>query len=483
MSMNSKAVSGVLWTMIEKIGLYVIQLIISIVIARIIGPNNYGLIGMLAIFVALSNTLLDSGFANALIHKRDRTNVDYSTAFYFNVVVGIVLYLSLLLCSSLIADFYNEPQLRVISQVYFLSFLINSLSIVPIAKMTIEMKFKEQSIISIVVQLLTGCVGVLMALSGYGVWALVAQSLGGGMMRMIMLYVYSKWWPMLCFSLVSFKELFNYGSKLLCSSLINTVYNNLYAVVIGRRFSAIEVGNYDKSNQFASLPSTILTSVIMKVLFPLMSEVQDDDEELRNMYAKFIRIPLFFLYPVLVLLSVLSYPLVVLLLKDAWIDAVPILQVLCFVFVFDPLTQINLNILYVKGRTDLVLKLEFIKKPIGLLILFMTMPFGIIAMCFGRIVYSAIAYGINSYFCGSMIGLNIISQFRMWVPILCRAIVSGVVCWFVCCFIDRAILQIVFGGACGVITYILLAIITKDTSLKDLLNIINHKTRSKVSLF
>lgn len=481
MSMNSKAVSGVLWTMVERVGLYVIQLIISIVIARIIGPNNYGLIGMLAIFVALSNTLLDSGFANALIHKRDRTNVDYSTAFYFNIAVGVVLYLSLLLCSSLIADFYNEPQLTVISQVYFLSFLINSLSIVPMAKMTIEMKFKEQSIISIVAQLLTGCVGLLMALRGYGVWALVAQSLGGGMMRMIMFFVFSKWRPMLRFSLVSFKELFNYGSKLLCSSLINTAYNNLYAVVIGRRFSATEVGNYDKSNQFATLPSTILTSVIMKVLFPLMSEIQDDDVKMRNMYAKFIRIPLFFLYPVLILLSVLSYPLVDLLLKDAWLDAVPILQVLCFVFVFDPLTQINLNILYVKGRTDLVLKLEFIKKPIGVLILFMTMPFGIIAMCFGRIVYSAIAYGINSYFCGRMIGLNNTSQFRLWFPILCRAIVSGVVCWFVCCFIECAFFQIAFGGVCGVTTYVLLAMVTKDTSLKDLLNIINHKIKSKVT--
>lgn len=469
---NSRAVTGVLWTMLEKVGLYVIQLALSIIIARIIGPKEYGLVGMLTIFVALSNTLLDSGFANALIHKTNRTNVDYSTAFLFNVIVGMFLYVVLCFSVSFIVDFYNEPNLGIIAYVYFLSFIVNSLSIVPTAKMTVEMRFKEQSVISIVAQLMTGCIGVTMAFLGYGVWALVVQSLGGGVLRLIMLYGFSKWRPMLCFSVASFKELFGYGSKLLCSSLINTAYNNIYSVVIGKRFSATEVGNYEKAHQFAALPSTILTSVIMKVLFPLMSEVKDDNARLRDMYGKFIRVPLFALYPVLFLLSALALPLVTIVLKDAWLDAVPILQVLCFVFVFDPLTQINLNILYVKGRTDLVLKLEFIKKPIGLLILFATLPFGILPLCVGRVAYSAIAYLINSHYCGRMIGLSCLSQAKMWFPILCRSFVAAVICCLVTYFIDAQIWQIVVGGLSGVATYLFLAWAFKDTSFRDLLEIV-----------
>lgn len=275
-SLKQKAVSGVAWTSIERFTQQIIQFVIGIAIARILAPQDYGIIGMTAIFFAIATTFIDSGFGSALIQKKDRNEIDYSTCFYFNILVGLVIYAILWFASPSIADFYRTPILCDVTRVLGLTMLVNSLTISQTAKMTSEMKFKEMAIISIVTQLLTGIIGLYLAYSGWGVWALVFQQLSSSVVRLLLMELFLKWYPKWMFSKDSFRHMFSYGSKILCSGLINTIYDNLYTLVIGRAFSAKEVGYYNRGNQFAMLPSSTLLSIFMKVAFPLMAEVQDD---------------------------------------------------------------------------------------------------------------------------------------------------------------------------------------------------------------
>lgn len=471
-TLKQKAVSGVMWTSVERFAQQIIQFVIGLAIARILSPQDYGIIGMTAIFFAVATTFIDSGFGSALIQKKDRNETDYSTCFYFNVIVGVVLYAILWLASPIIAEFYRTPLLCDVTRVFGLTLLINSLCISQTAKMTAEMRFKETAIISVVTQLLTGIVGLFLAYSGWGVWALVFQQLSSCVARLLMIELFLKWYPQLVFSKASFKHMFSYGSKILCSGLINTIYDNLYTLVIGRAFSAKEVGYYNRGNQFSVLPTQTILSIFMKVAFPLMSEVQDDAEKLKLAYKKFLRVPLFVLYPILFGLMALAKPLVLVLLGEKWLPAVSLLQVLCIGSFFDPLTHINLNILYVKGRTDLVLRLELIKKPIAFILLFSMIPFGLWWLCFGRAIYGFIAYCFNCYYTGQFINFGFWKQMYYNVPILLKSGLMGALC-YACLFVfDKPLVQLIVGIVVGIASYFLIAITTKDETLNDVKQII-----------
>lgn len=474
-SLKRQAVSGVTWTSIERFSQQVIQFVIGIAIARVLAPSDYGVIGMTAVFFAVATTFVDSGFGSALIQKKDRDEVDYSTCFYFNVVVGVILYAVLWLASPAIADFYKTPILCDVTRVLGLTLLVNSLTISQTAKMTAEMMFKEMAVISIVTQLLTGAIGLYLAYAGWGVWSLVFQQLGSSVARLLSMELFLRWRPKLVFSVASFRHMFSYGSKILCSSLINTIYDNLYTLVIGRTFSAKDVGFYNRGNQFASLPTNTILSIFMKVAFPLMSQVQDDADKLRMAYMKFLRVPIFVLYPILFGLIALAEPLILVLLGDKWLPAVPLLQVLCIGSFFDPLTHINLNILYVKGRTDLVLRLELIKKPIAFLLLFSMIPFGLWWLCFGRAIYGLVAYCFNCYYTGKFINFGFWRQMYYNVPVILKSGLMGVLC-YACLFVfDQPSAQLLVGALVGVVSYFAIALITKDETLNDVRQIILRK--------
>ena len=471
-TLKQQAVSGVMWTSIERFTQQIIQFVIGLAIARILSPQDYGIIGMTAIFFAVATTFIDSGFGSALIQKKDRNETDYSTCFYFNVIVGVALYAILWLASPTIAEFYRTPILCEVTRILGLTMLVNSLSISQTAKMTAEMRFKEMAIISVVTQLVTGLVGLYLAYSGWGVWALVFQQLSSCVARLLMMEIFLKWYPRWAFSKASFMHMFSYGSKILCSSLINTIYNNLYTLVIGRAFSAKEVGYYNRGNQFAILPTQTILSIFMKVAFPLMSEVQDDVEKLKSAYKKFLRVPLFVLYPILFGLMALAKPLILVLLGEKWLPAVPLLQVLCIGSFFDPLTHINLNILYVKGRTDLVLRLELIKKPIAFILLFGMIPFGLWWLCFGRAIYGFIAYCFNCYYTGKFINFGFWKQMYYNVPVLLKSGLMGALCYGCLYVFDSPLIQLVVGIVVGIVSYFLMAIVTKDETLNDVKQII-----------
>lgn len=465
--MKSKAASGLAWTSFEKVGQEVIQFVIGIIIARILAPEDFGVVGMTAIFLALANTIVDSGFGSALIQKKDRTEADYSTCFYFNILVGLAIYGILWIAAPWIADFYRTPILTDVVRVLGIAFIINSLSISQTARMTAEMQFRQMSVITIVAQLVTGLVGLVLAMTGWGVWALVFQQIASGAVRLIGMEIALKWVPSLQFSRQSFRHLFGFGSKILCSSIINTVYNNLYTLVIGRAFLPSDVGYYTRANQTAALPTNSLTQVVMKVAYPMMAQVQDDVERLRNAYTKFLRAQLFVIFPVLLGIAALAEPLFLVLLGEKWLPAVPLLQVLCLGMLFDPLTVINLNILYVKGRTDLVLRLELIKKPIAFLILFLSLNFGLMWLCAGRALYCLIAYAFNCYYTGRFIGMGFWRQIVIILPVLVRGVVMGAVCYGLCLVISNPLAQVIVGVLAGGAVYLGMAYAAHDDTMAD----------------
>lgn len=474
-TLKSRAATGLVWTALEKFGQQLVQFVIGVVIARILSPEDFGVVGMTAIFLAVANTVVDSGFGAALIQKRDKTESDYSTCLYFNVAVGLALYAALWFAAPAIAGFYRTPILAGVLRALGLSFVVNALSISQTARMTAEMRFREMSAVTVVGQLVTGVFGLVLALEGWGVWALVAQQLAAGVARLVGMELCLRWVPRLEFSRESFRHLVGFGSKLLCSSLINTVYNNLYTLVIGRVFSAADVGHYNRANLFASLPSQTLLSVVMKVAYPLMSQVQDDTGKLRAAYSKFLQAPLFVLYPVLVFLAVLAEPLVLTLLGAKWLPAVPLLQALCLASLFDPLTHINLNILYVRGRTDLVLRLELLKKPIGFLILFGSIPLGLWWLCMGRALYSLVAFAFNCYYTGRFIGVGFWRQMSFAVPALLKSAAAAAVCLAASSPFDAPVARLVVGAAAGVVAYVGLAVLSRDAIFVEMVKFIKSK--------
>lgn len=469
---KQKAVSGMAWTGIERLATQAIQFIIGIIIARILMPSDYGIVGMLAIFMAIAQTFLDSGFASALIQKKDRTDVDYSTVFYFNIAVAILLYEVFYVSAPWIASFYKIPILNDVTRVTTLTLIISGLTIVQQAKLTIDLCFKQLAIASIFSVLLSGSCGIIMAYNGFGVWALVFQGLISAMSRSTILWISSKWRPNLIFSTDSFKRLFSFGSKLLCSGMINTIYANLYTLVIGKAFNAAEVGFYNRANQFATLPSATITQMVVNVNFPILSQMQDDNEKLVKTYRKLLCAPLFILTPVLLGIAAVGYPLVEIILGEKWLPCVPYLQILCIGCLFNPLTHINLNLLYVKGRSDLVLKLELIKKPIGFLILFASIPFGIWWMCFGAALYNFIAFIFNCHYTKKLLNYGFFMQMRE----LANIFIGGVIMWLVVTAVMAAFsdvyLKLLVGILSGAVSYTLYAIITREQSYKEIKEII-----------
>lgn len=472
-SLRKEAIKGMSWSAVEKFASQAITFILGIVMARLLMPSDYGIIGMLSIFMAIASTIADSGFGSALIQKPKKTREDYSTFFLFNLGISTLLYLILFFSAPWIADFYHTPILKDVTRVVTLQLILNALFNAHSTKLRIDLRFKEISIISMISQILTGAVGVFLAYKGWGVWALVWQALFSCIIRGGLNILYLKgWMPGVSFSKDSFHALFGFGSKILASSLINTIYGNLYTLIIGRKFTSSEVGYYNRGVQLASFPSNVAMEMILGVNYPILARLQDDNARLVQAYRKMLTLPLFILYPAIIGLGVLAEPVVGLLLKEKWLPCVPFLQVMCFGAVFTPLTHINLNLLYVKGRSDLVLKLELIKKPIGFSLIFLTMQFGIMWLMVGKALYEFIAFSFNCHYTGKILGYGWKEQMREIVPILIKAILMGVVVYLVSMVLSGWWAKLIIGIATGITTYLLIAVLTKDDSLREILSIL-----------
>lgn len=460
-SLREKSVRGVAWSAIERFALLGIQFVVQIVLARLLTPADYGVVGMLSVFLAISQTFIDSGFTNALIQNQRRTERDFATAFFFNAAVSVLFYVLLFAGAPLIADFYAMPQLVPVTRVIGLSLVFSALSAVHRTQLTIRVDFKTQAKASLSAVVLSGAVGIAMAYCGFGVWALVTQTLVNTGAGTLMLWCFVRWRPRCFFSFASFRPMFSFGSKLLCASLMHTVYANLYPLVVGKFFSAEALGYYSRAEQMASLPASTGSGILGRVTFPLLATVQDDDARLGDVYRKYLRVATGAIAPVMLGLCALSEPVVLVLLGEKWLPAVPLMRVLCLGWMIDPIVLVNLNLLNVKGRTDLVLRLEIVKKITATAILFASLPFGLLGLCVGRAVYSQIALAMNTYYTGKFLKMTYLRQMYEVVPIYALSGVCGACAFAGTLFIGDARAQLVAGTIIGAVVYVAGALLLK----------------------
>lgn len=474
--LKQKTVKGVVWSAVERFSIQGIQFVVMIFMARMLTPDDYGLVGMLAVFIAISQSFIDSGFSQALIRKQDRTEVDNSTVFYFNIVLGLLFYCLLFVSAPLIAKFYKEPLLVDLTRVLGLSVLINSFVIVQRALLTVHIDFKTQAKAALVASVVSGAVGLYMAATGFGVWALVAQQLVNLGLNAIMLWILSKWRPQLVYSWTSFRELFSFGSKLLASGLLDTLYKNIYQIVIGKLFSASSLGYYSRASHFAEFPSSNLTGIMQRVTYPVLCSIQDDDERLATVYRRFLKLSAFIIFPMMVGLAAVAKPLISVLLGEKWLFVATLLFIICFSMMWHPIHAINLNLLQVKGRSDLFLRLEIIKKIIGVSVLCITVPKGLVAMCVGSIFTSLICLVINTYYTGQLIKVGFVRQMMDLFPILTLSLMMGVVVYSVSYFSTlQPLYGLLIGLLMGAFFYILSAKVFKFAEWNELMMIIRKK--------
>lgn len=464
--LRDKTVSGVKWSAIGRFSTQGIGFLIGLILARLLSPADYGVVGMVGIFFAIAQTFIDSGFGSALIRKNDCTDADYSTAFYFNALVGLLCCLLLSLTAPFIADFFNTPILSDIVVVMSINMFIGSLSIVQGARLTAAIDFKSQAKVSLITTLLSGIIGIAMAYNGYGVWSLVWQGVFANLVRTVLLLFITKWFPKWQFSKESFRYLFNFGSKILTASLLHTIYSNMTTMIIGKYYSARDLGYYSRGESLAALPSTNITEILGSVTYPILSKIQDDDERLIAVYRKYISITSMVIFFGMSLLAALAEPLIITLLTVKWTNSAIFLQVFCFALMFDHLCRLNLNILYVKGRSDLVLRLEIIKKTISISMIIAAIPFGVLAICIARAIYTQIAVIINTYYTGKLYGLGYFKQVKDFIKYLFYSAVAVAPAYALSFTAIHPVLVLLIGGTSASAIYWFL--LRKDSNLLEL---------------
>ena len=474
-SLKSKTVKGVMWSSIDRFTTKGISFVFSMLIARMLLPSDYGVIAMLGIFMAVSQCFIDSGFGTALVRKNDRTEEDFCTVFYFNIAVACICYALLFLASPYIARFYDLPLLESVTKVWGLNLIISSFAGIQSAQLTIAIDFKSRAKISVITTLFTGIVGLWLAYRGYGVWALVFQALSSNILSVILLWFTVRWMPKLIFSWKSFKELFSFGSKLLASALLDTVYNNIYPIVIGKFFSASSLGVFSRADSLAQFPSSNLTGVLQSVTFPVLSTIQDDEARLSNAYRRFLRISAFVIFPLMVGFSAVADPFIRLVLTDKWEGAIYLLQILCFALMWYPIHAINLNLLQVKGRSDYFLKLEVIKKILGVAILCISIPLGLVAMCYGRVFSSVVCLGINTYYTKKIIGYGFLDQVKDLLHILVHSLVMYGIVLAIVYVMPTLWSQLLVGTLAGIAYYIIGAYLMKFDEVNELILLLRHR--------
>lgn len=471
--LKEKTLSGVKWSAIGNILTKGVTFLIGLILARLLSPADYGVTGMVGIFFAIAGTFIESGFGSALIRKQDCTDIDYSTAFYFNAVAGLFFCLLLSLAAPFIAEFFKTPILEDIVVVMSINMFISSLCIVQGTRLTAAVDFKSKAKIGLATTFFSGIVGIAMAYNGYGVWSLVWQGVFANILRTILLLFTTKWYPKWQFSKESFKYLFSFGSKILTASMLHTIYCNLTTLIIGKYYSAKDLGYYSRGESLASLPSTNITAILRNVSYPILSKIQDDDKRLIDVYRKYITITSLVIFFGMFLLAALAKPLIITLLTDKWSQAVIFLQMFCFTYMFDHLCQLNLNILYVKGRSDLVLRLEVIKKTISISMLVAAIPFGVLAICLSRAVYTQIAVIINTYYTGKLFGLGYFAQVRDFIKYFIFSAIA-VSPAFVLTFTELSPILVLISGA-AIACAIYLFLLRNDPNLKELFSLLKKK--------
>ncbi|CAG9431311.1 lipopolysaccharide biosynthesis protein [Providencia alcalifaciens] len=441
-NLKQKTTSGLKWSAIERLTTQLVQLIVMLILARLLGPNSIGLVGMLAVFIAIAQVFVDSGFSNALIRKQDRTELDYSTAYIFNIIVGLSSYSFLFFLAPYISDFYQQPNLTQLLRVLSLVIIINSFGIIQRTQLTCNMDFKTQAKCSLISVFFSSITALILAYHEYGPWALVAQSLTFSFINTILLNVYSNWFPKLIFSRTSFNYLFKFGSKLLASSLLDTIYNNIYQIIIGKVHSAKQVGIFTQANSLSLIPAQSLTTIIQRVTYPMLSQLQNDRSNFERVYLLTLKLSSAIVFPIVLGIAVIAKPLIFIVLGSEWSSSAELLCILCIGYMLYPIHAVNLNLLQVESRTDLFLKLEIIKKLMATIILIITIPLGLKAICFGIVIQSYLSLYLNTIYTNKLISLTRLVQIKSIFPIWLINITISLAIWLFSLQINSLVIQL-----------------------------------------
>lgn len=429
-SLKNKTIKGVGWSAADALLGQGVTFIVGLVLARLLSPDEYGLIGICLIFTTVLNGIVDSGFSNALIRKKDVTDEDYNTMFTTNMAISIVLYVLLFVSAPFVSDFFHRVELTALVRVTGLILFFNALSITQVTILTKNIDFKTKTKASLVSAIISGVIGIAMAFMGYGVWSLVAQQLSKQLLYTLCLWVLSKWWPKFTFYKDSFKYMWGFGWKLLASGILNNVWNQLYQVVIGRCYTSSTLGHYTRANEYASIFSSNLTLIVQRVSYPVLAEIQDDKERMVQGYRKVIKVTMFVTAVCMISLGAVSEPLIYTLIGTKWHEAATYLPLICISMSLYPLHAINLNILQVLGRSDIFLYLEILKKIVGIVPIVIGIFCGIYYMLLTSILAGVISLYLNTWYTGKTLNYSFWKQLRDITPSYFTALVIALAVYF-----------------------------------------------------
>lgn len=464
-------ISNFIWRFAERCGAQIVTFIVSIVLARLLNPSVYGTVALVTVFTTILQVFIDSGLGTALIQKKDADDLDFSSVFYFNLVMCLMLYGVMFFCAPFIASFYKDESLTAIVRVVSITLIISGVKGIQQAYVSRHMLFKRFFFSTIGGTIASAFIGIIMAYAGYGVWALVIQQLSNMTVDTLILWVTVKWRPKKMFSWKRLKELFSFGWKLLCSSLIDTVYTNIRSLIIGKMYSAADLAYYNQGEKFPKLIVGNINSSIDSVLLPTMSNAQDDKERVKNMTRRAIKTSTYIMAPLMMGLAFCAEPIVKLVLTDKWLECVPYMRIFCITYMFYPIHTSNLNAINALGRSDLFLKLEIEKKIVGIVLLLSTMWFGVKAMAYSLLVSCVLSQMINSGPNKKLLGYGYLEQLKDIFPGILLALGMGVCVYFIGYIRMPTILTLIVQVAVGGIIYVGLSKIFKLDSFEYLWNI------------
>lgn len=478
-NIKNEVISSLIWKFLERIGTQGVQFIVSIILARLLLPSDYGVVSMILVFTAIANVFIQTGFSTSLIQKKDSDELDFSSVFYISLLIAAICYVILFFAAPIIASFYNMPAITSILRVISLTLFFGAINSVQNAKIAKEMKFKKLFLSSLVAILISGATGVLMAYKGFGPWALVGQQIANSIATTIILWFTSGWQPKLMFSINRVKSLLSYGWKILCSALLDTIYQNIYNLVIGKFYSSSTLGNYNKGEQFPKLIAVNVDGAISSVMLPAYSKQQDRKDKLKKMVRRSIVTSSLLLFPMMFGLAAVAETVVKVLLTENWLGCVPFMQLLCIVYALYPINTANLQVIKALGKSDYFLKLEIIKKIIGLIVLIVTLPFGVLQMAIGQVLVAILSTFINAFPNRKLLNYNYFEQIKDLFPSLIISIIMFIIVYSFN-FINLNMYILLFIQILvGVIIYFGLAYIFKLESLNYMIEILKSFSKKK----
>lgn len=441
------------WNAIENISRMGIQFVIGVMLARLLNASDYGILGIISVFIAISQTLIDAGFSNALIQKKICTKEDYSTVYWINLSIALLVFGLLYVLAPFIASFYESELLIPILRAMGLSVLIQSFYTVHKVKLTKELQFKTLAYIAFFSSSLSGIIAIILAYNGAGVWALVSQTIVSIFIQGILIVFFSHWKPRICFSSYSFNQLFSFGSKILVSNILFTVFNNIYNLVIGKVFQPSVLGYYTRADGYAKLVPNNISGILQNIMLPILSKQQDNDKNLIRTYTKFIKLSSLFIFPLSMLFCSLAKPVIIIMLTEKWIASIPLLQILCIASLFDHLISINNSYLMVKGKSNYILSLSASSKFILVLVLIVSFQYGIIAIAWSRFIYCSIMFLTSSYYLNRTIHIGILYILKNTLQIFFTSLIVALYAWCISLFLPINWWALLFECCSAVLLY------------------------------